>query len=181
MAGALVAKLAVPVLIEALRSGLSGVDHPAAKGAAEALSDLQGAVANGAVTPEQLAHIEKMAAVEAEAQAKILESVNASLRVEVASGDPYVRRMRPTFGYMMAATWGAQMMAVAYVIVADPGAAGSVLNAMEGLSTIWAVALSVLGVYVYQRSAEKKIEKSNPYTMGAEATGGPRPRTPLND
>lgn len=161
MAINMVAQMAVPVILEALKTGLSQVDHPAAAGVGAAIDDLQRAVKNGNVNPEQMqaaqAHIERMAAIESETQAKNIAQVNESLRAEVASSDAYVRRMRPTFGYMMAATWGAQMMAIAYVIVRDPRSAGTVLNAMESLGTIWAVALSVMGIYVYQRSAEKKV------------------------
>jgi biotin transporter BioY len=64
--------------------------------------------------------------------------------------------MRPTFGYLMAITWTAQMLGAAYVIVFDTEKAGMILNAMSSLSAIWAVGLSVLGIYVYKRSEEKK-------------------------
>jgi cobalamin synthase len=67
----------------------------------------------------------------------------------------YVRRMRPTFGYIMAVTWAAQMLAIAFVILDAPEKAGNVINAMSNLSTIWTVGLSVLGIYVYKRSREK--------------------------
>jgi hypothetical protein len=160
MSSAVLAGLAVPVVIEALKSGLQQLNHPAADGARAALEKLQGAVNSGDVSPEALAasnaHIERMMQIETARDNATTQQVNESLRAEVASTDAYVRRMRPTFGYMMAATWGAQMLALAYVIINDPGRAGDVLNAMESLSTIWAVALSVLGIYVYQRSAEKK-------------------------
>lgn len=64
--------------------------------------------------------------------------------------------MRPTFGYLIAVTWAAQMLALAYVIVFETGKASLVIEAMESLGTIWAVGLSVLGIYVYKRSEEKK-------------------------
>jgi hypothetical protein len=163
MSGAVLAGLAVPVVIEALKKGLSKLDHPAADSALEALSTLQNAVNTGGVSPEVLRatqdHFERVLQMETSRDTATVSQVNESLRAEVASNDAYVRRMRPTFGYMMAATWGAQMLALAYIIVTDPGRAGDVLNAMESLGTIWAVALSVLGIYVYQRSAEKKAEK----------------------
>ena len=54
--------------------------------------------------------------------------------------------MRPTFGYVMAVTWGAQMMALAFIILTDPGQAGAVVNAMSSLGTIWSVGLGVLGI-----------------------------------
>lgn len=155
----IIAQLAVPALIEAFKTGLEKIDHPAARGAVDALATLQNAVTSGGITPENLAaanaHIERMADIAGTRDAAIIAQTNESLRTEVASTDWYVRRMRPTFGYMMAATWGAQMFALAYIIVTDPGQANVVLNAVESLSTLWVVALSVMGIYVYQRSAEK--------------------------
>lgn len=155
----IMAGLAVPALIETLKKGLEKINHPAAKGAADAISTLQNAVISGGVTPENLgavnAHIEHMTTIAATRDAAIIAQTNESLRAEIASTDAYVRRMRPTFGYMMAATWGAQMFALAYLIVTDPTRVSVVLNAVESLSTLWVVALSVMGIYVYQRSAEK--------------------------
>ena len=68
-----------------------------------------------------------------------------------------MRRMRPAFGYVMAAKWGAQMLAIAYVLIFDTAKAGVILNGMASLSAIWAVGLSALGIYVYKRSEDKKI------------------------
>lgn len=73
-----------------------------------------------------------------------------------------VRRMRPTFGYVIAATRGLQMAVVAYVIVANPANAGQVVEAFAALGTIWTVGLSVLGVYVYKRSEEKRPNSGMP-------------------
>lgn len=64
--------------------------------------------------------------------------------------------MRPTFGYLMALTWAAQMFGVAYIMVFRTAEAAVVLQAVESLSMIWTVGLSVLGIYVYKRSDEKR-------------------------
>jgi amino acid transporter len=56
----------------------------------------------------------------------------------------------------MALTWLAQMGAIAWVIVTDPGQAIQIIAAMASLGTIWTVGLGVLGVYVYRRSGEKR-------------------------
>jgi hypothetical protein len=48
------------------------------------------------------------------------------------------------------------MFGLAYVIVFDTVRAPLVIGAMESLGTIWAVGLSVLGIYVYKRSEDKK-------------------------
>jgi hypothetical protein len=89
-----------------------------------------------------------------------ISQVNQSLRAEIASEDKYVRRMRPTFGYMMALTWAAQMLGIAYIIVFQTDRAGEVVGAMASLSAIWAVGLSVLGIYVYKRSEDKKLPET---------------------
>lgn len=112
------------------------------------------------ISPEQAAeanrHIETMTQIESETSAKILAEVNASLRAEVISEDKFVRRMRPTFGYLMAITWTAQMLAIAYVIIFETEQASLVIEATQSLGTIWTVGLSVLGIYVYKRSEEKR-------------------------
>jgi len=54
------------------------------------------------------------------------------------------------------ATWAAQMLAVAFVILDNPEKAPVLLNAVSSLDTIWTVGLSVLGIYVYKRSGEKR-------------------------
>lgn len=85
-----------------------------------------------------------------------LATINRTIQTEVKSEDAYVRRMRPTFGYIMALTWGLQMAAIAWTIINTPEYAGEVIAAMVSLSTIWSVGLAVLGVYVYRRSGEKQ-------------------------
>lgn len=89
-------------------------------------------------------------------ETKRLHSVNETIRAEAASSDPYVRRMRPTMGYALIFSWTMTMAAVVFVIVTDPGAAAAVIVALADLSIMWSVALSVLGLYVYKRSEDKK-------------------------
>lgn len=155
----LIAKVGLPVLVEVLGGALSRIDNPVAKTAAKTLEHTQDVLARGDISPEQAAeanrHIERMAELNATHEANTITQVNESLRAEVASTDPYVRRMRPTFGYLMAITWSVQMCAIAYVIVFETKEAHLVIAAVESLSTIWAVALSVLGIYVFKRSEEK--------------------------
>ncbi len=68
----------------------------------------------------------------------------------------FSKLMRPIFGYMVAFSWGAQMLSVAFVILFKTNEAAGVINAMESLSTTWAVGLSVLGIYVYRRDFFRK-------------------------
>lgn len=161
MGASILAQIGIPVLVKTVSEALRHVDHPLAKGASSALGGLEEALLQGQISPEQMEkanqHVEKMAELEAGERKVALEQINESLRSEVASTDPYVRRMRPTFGYLIAVTWAAQMLALAYVIVFETSKASLVIEAMESLGTIWAVGLSVLGIYVYKRSEDKKI------------------------
>ncbi|MCB1537984.1 MAG: ribokinase [Rhodospirillales bacterium] len=153
-------KLGLPLLIEIVRGALAKIDNPVAQGAAKALDQTQAAMNTGAITPEAQAeanrHLERMTELAQKERSDVLDSINQTMRTETQSSDVYVRRMRPTFGYLMAVTWAAQMLALAYIIVFDTGRAPVVLQAVESLSTIWGIALSVLGLYVYKRSDEKR-------------------------
>lgn len=168
MIPALLAQIGLPVLIRAVSEGLGRIENPIAQTAASALKDAGSAVQAGAIPPEAVAeanrHVERLAALDGGSTKTALTEINRSLRAEVASDDPYVRRMRPTFGYVMALSWCAQMGALAWVMVTDPAHAGAVVEAMASLGTIWTVGLSVLGIYVYKRSDEK--------TAGATGASG---------
>lgn len=170
MLPALLARIGLPVLIRAVSEGLGRIENPVAQTAAAALKDADGAIAAGAIPSEQVAeanrHVERLAQLEADADREALAEVNRSLRAEVASGDAYVRRMRPTFGYVMALSWCAQMGALAYAVVADAAHAAAVIEAMASLGTIWTVGLSVLGIYVYKRSEEKTTGAGVPPASG---------------
>lgn len=160
MIPAIIAQIGVPILTGLLAEVFKDIDTPVTNGAARALEEVGKAIERGTITQDDMVeanrHIEKITQMKVEENAASLSEINKSLRAEIASDDKYVRRMRPTFGYFMALTWAAQMLGIAYVIVFDTQRSGEVLNAMGSLSAIWAVGLSVLGIYVYKRSDDKR-------------------------
>lgn len=186
MLPALLVQAGIAGLTKLVGSALAKVDHPAAKAASEALGVLDTAIATGEISPEQLAeanrHAEVMGKIDSDEVREILREVNATARVEAQSEDKYVRRMRPTFGYIMALTWAVQMIAIAWTIFKTPEATGEVVGALGELTVMWSVGLSVLGVYVYRRSKEKgeKADKggSNPVStiLGAVAALRGKPK-----
>lgn len=103
-----------------------------------------------------------------QAETERLKAINETIRAEVASSDPYVRRMRPTFGYCVAFTWTGLFLAIIYSIVFTTQAA-AVITAVSSLSTMFSVALAVLGVYVYKRSEDKKPPSKELGVLGAVA------------
>ncbi len=167
----LLLQFGIPALANILSEALTGVDHPAAKGVSSALTQFQDALMNGVMDSEQIAeanrHVEAMAKIQADYSQDTLDMIQQTIRTEIASEDKFIRRMRPTFGYLMAVTWTAQMLALAYVIVFRTGEASLVLQAVESLSMIWTVGLSVLGVYVYKRSEDKKTVSASIPAMTA--------------
>lgn len=156
----LLAQIGLPLLLKTVTGALDKIPGPAATAASATLKKVNTAITNGTITPEEIReanrHVEKMAELDSDEFKTALSEVNQSLRAETASTDAYVRRMRPTFGYIMAFTWAAQMLAIAFVIVETPEKAQTVMTAMSNLDTVWTVGLSVLGIYVYKRSQEKK-------------------------
>lgn len=156
----LLTKLGLPVMVEVLSGAFEKIEHPVAKTASKSMKDLERTFAKGLISEAQIQeanrHAEEMAKVKSEEFRASISEVNQSLRAEIASQDIYVRRMRPTFGYLMAMTWAAQMFGLAYVIIFETEKAPQVIEAMASLGMIWGVGLSVLGIYVYKRSEEKK-------------------------
>lgn len=152
----ILSKLGLSFLMTTLSKALSTIDNDVAKQASEILNDVETQIAKGEITVDEMKeanrHLEEMTTIDGVALAEI----NQSLRAEILSQDKYVRRMRPTFGYLMAMTWAAQMFGVAYIMVFETDKASVVIEAVESLSAMWAVGLSVLGIYVYKRSEDKK-------------------------
>jgi hypothetical protein len=154
MIPAILAKIGVPVLTTILSEALGKVDDPKIQEAAKAIGNL---TLNERQIAEANRHTEAMAELEVRDRSSALAQVNETIRKEAESNDQYVRRMRPTFGYLMAFTWAAQMFGLAYTIFATPEQAGLVMEGMSHLTGIWGIGLSVLGIYVYKRSEEKKL------------------------
>lgn len=161
MIPALLASIGLPLLVKAVGGALDSVDHPAAKAAAGALSQVGKALKADEISPEQLAeanrHMERMSELESTEATAVLAQINESLRTETRSDDWYVRRWRPTFGYAVAVTWTATMCATAWAIIAEPAQAPTIIAALVNTSPIWGVALGVLGIAVVKRSHDKKI------------------------
>ena len=92
-----------------------------------------------------------------EAETARLAEVNRTMRAEYGSSDAFVRRWRPLFGYMIALTWGLQTAAIAITMVFEPEYAAEIVNAVVALTSMWGVALSVLGINIVKRSQDKAV------------------------
>lgn len=143
---------------------VTGLDEP--QQAMEAIRE------NAALQAQLQQALAPVLIAEYEAETRRLEAVNATMRAEATSGDKYVSRWRPTLGYVVTATWGIQMGALSWLIFTDPDKAVQVIAAMVSLSSVWMVALGVLGVGVSARSRDKQVaagQEPPPSLLGALA------------
>ena len=104
-----------------------------------------------------------------EEETKRMRIVNETMRSEAQAGDTYVRRWRPTIGYVVAGQLGLLGIAVFVAVVGSTIAAfmgrPDVVQALlDGLSTlmtsltaILGIELTVLGVNIAQRSKDKQV------------------------
>jgi hypothetical protein len=76
----------------------------------------------------------------------------------------FQRGWRPLFGYVVAASWALQSLAVSFVVVARPDQAAPLLNGLAELTAQWGFALGVTGLAVHARSRDKAARPG--YTMG---------------
>jgi hypothetical protein len=161
MLPALLAGIGLPLLGRLVSGGLKAIGNPVADAAAAALDKVEDAVGRGEIPSERLSeanrHLERLSEIEAVRETEILKHVNATMRVETNSEDAFVRRWRPTFGYIVSLSWAVQFGAIAYAMVATPEYAKELVEAVVALTPAWGIALAVLGVNVVKRSRDKEV------------------------
>ena len=104
-----------------------------------------------------------------EVELKMLQTVNNTMQVEINSGDPFVRRWRPFYGYCVAISWLIQMLGFSFVFgytaIKNPEKLMLVIQQFAVLSgsliALWGIALTVLGVSVHKRSKDKQTDLEN--------------------
>jgi hypothetical protein len=109
-----------------------------------------------------------------EEETKQIQTVNETMQNETRSEDPYVRRWRPTWGYLTAVAWFIQILGLMLIggwsVYDNPAKASEIiaqLAALAGaLTASWAMALAVLGVGVLARSKDKQVEATGQPTQG---------------
>ncbi len=102
-------------------------------------------------------------------------AVNRTMRVEAAANDVYVRRWRPTIGYVVAGQM-ALLGVSAFVLVIgamqakDPAQAKALFDGLSSLisslTAIMSVELAVLGVNIAKRSQDKAVSAGHAPAAG---------------
>ncbi|MDH5643941.1 MAG: holin family protein, partial [Gemmatimonadota bacterium] len=113
--------------------------------------------------PEMFASFrESLVSLEREETARFVEQ-HKTAQAELASLDVYVRRWRPTMGYVITACFAwIFLVAGGRAAVGDIDGAVKFIGAMAELEWVIMAALGVLGVYVKQRSNDKRVAAGAP-------------------
>lgn len=73
----------------------------------------------------------------------------------------FERFWRPTFGYAVSLTWIMHMLTICYAVWSDNPRAPEIIMALVETTSLWSVALGVLGI-----SVVKNTSKSRPRKVG---------------
>lgn len=127
----------------------------------------------------------------AEEETKRLLTINETMRKELDSEDPFVRRWRPFWGYVSACCWAAQTLAIFIAVVGatiatftgKPDLGNTLLDGLAtllgSLTVMWSVALAVLGIQVAARSRDKAVAAGEePLSIVGTILGALRRRRP---
>ncbi len=91
-----------------------------------------------------------------------LAAQHATIQAEIASNDTFVRRWRPTWGYVMCFSWVVTVIAVSVVMMLHPLQAATVIAAVAALQPMYTIGLLVLGVNIHKRSQDKQVAAGLP-------------------
>ena len=105
----------------------------------------------------ELNHKVKLESLYIDADTQRLTQVNETYRAEIKQEDKFVKYWRPLFGYALIVTWVMTWYAIVDTILTNVEQAPLIINALVGTTTLWGVALAVLGVAVHNRSKDKHL------------------------
>ncbi len=88
---------------------------------------------------------------------KSLELINKNIQTELLSESLFVKFWRPFFGYCVAVAWIMYMTIICYIVLSDKPNAIDLIYAMAETTSLWSMALGVLGISVIKRSSDKKL------------------------
>ena len=165
MISKILGRIGLPVLLKFVSSSLTGLNSEIAKKAGLALDDVDTAIKEKQISAGELEeanrHAEALQKVEAEYDIQTLSLINETIRRELVSENKFISFWRPAFGYSVAIAWLLNMGTICYVVVAGKPNAPEIINAMVETTSLWSVALGVLGISVVKSSQEKTRDKSS--------------------
>jgi hypothetical protein len=144
--------IGLPVLLKFVKGSLTGIDNDAVKKAVSSINDVNKAIEDKKLSLENI----KLQSSEEEIDVKTLSIINDAIRCDLNADSNFVKFWRPCFGYAVSIAWLLNMFTICYVILTDRENAAMIISAIVETTSLWAIALGVLGISVINRTKEKK-------------------------
>ncbi len=152
-------KIGLPIIVKYLGKALGALNNDSARQAGILLGDVDSAIQSRQISLEELKeanrHLEKTQELENELDDKTLSTLHETIRQEMGATDKFVRFWRPAFGYSVAIAWLMNMFTICWVILSENPKAPEIITALVETTSLWAIALGVLGVSVVKSGSEK--------------------------
>lgn len=165
MLGKILSKIGLPLLLKFVGSSLGSINNDIAQKAGLALSDVENAISSEQIPLEELKeanrHLEKSQEIENSLDIRTLELIHDTMRGELKSEDRFVRFWRPAFGYSVALSWLMTMAAICYLAAGSNPRAPELINALVETTSLWGIALGVLGISVVKSANGKNVSGSD--------------------
>lgn len=162
MISRLLGKIGLPLLIKFVSSGLANLNSDVAQKAGSALFEVDNAIQKQQISLDELKeanrHVEKSMEIEAGVDDKTLTTIHETIRKELDSEDRFVRFWRPAFGYSVAFSWLMNMLTICYVVISDNQRAPEIINALVETTSLWGIALGVLGISVVKSNKDNNVK-----------------------
>ena len=156
----ILSKVGLPFLIKLVSTGLEAIGGDTAQKANAALGEVSLDIEKQKISSEKITevnrHMEKMQELENELDNNTLNQIHQTIRQEMSAEDKFVRFWRPAFGYSVALAWLLTIGTLCYVVLADYPNAEGIINALVETTSLWSVALGVLGIQVVKSAQENK-------------------------
>lgn len=159
MIAKILGKIGLPVLVQFIGKALTDMNNDTARRAGSLLGEVDTAIRQQQISLDELReanrHVEKSLEIEAGMDDKTLQTIHQTIREELNSGDRFVRFWRPAFGYSVALAWLLNMFTICFVVLADNPRAPEIITALVETTSLWGIALGVLGISVVKSGQEK--------------------------
>lgn len=157
-------KIGLPILVKFVSASLQRVNNPAAQKASGALGDVSAAIHNREIHYGDLRSatilLEKSGEFENSFTPAALQTAQDVMKQEFKSEDCFSRFWRPAFGYSVAISWFMSMGTICTVVLSGNPQAPEIIMALVETTSLWGIALGVLGLSVVKTSQEKPLTKS---------------------
>lgn len=152
-------KIGLPLMVKFIGRALEGIKNESAQKAALMLGDVDTAIQSQQISADELKeanrHVERLQEIEAEMDDKTLQTIHETIRQEMVSPDCFVRFWRPAFGYSVALAWLLMMLTICYAVLRDAEHAVDIIAALVETTSLWGIALGVLGISVVKSNSDK--------------------------